>query len=172
MSSGNGGRTVSTASSRIDPRDLRVERPEVALQRAARQFRDLAGELDTRRPSADDRERQQGVAPLELGLELRQLERTEDPSTKLERIVDRLHPRREYRELVVAEVRLRRARSNDEAVELDMRLPAGDLEDHPTTGEIDVHDLTQQHLGVPLVPQDIAVGGAMSPSESTPVATW
>ena len=57
-------------------------------------------------------------------LELGHLEGPEDPSPQLERVVDRLHPGRPARELVVAEVGLAGARRHDQAV-------VGKLEEDP-----------------------------------------
>ena len=74
------------------------------------QLGDLPGHLDARRTGADDDE---GQRPLDLGRragQLGQLEGAEDAAAQLERVVDRLHPGRVARELVVAEPRLPRAR--------------------------------------------------------------
>jgi hypothetical protein len=55
---------VDAGDARAEP-DLDAQALQVSAG-AARQLRDLAGELNTRRPRADDRERQQRVAPLDL----------------------------------------------------------------------------------------------------------
>jgi len=54
----------------------------------------------------------------------RDLERAEDPRAQLESIVDGLHSGGPARELVMPEVRLARARGNDQAVVRDLELDA------------------------------------------------
>ena len=83
----------------------------------ARQLGDLPGDLDARRPAADDHEGEpRAPRRRRVLLELGHLEGAEDPAAQLERVVDRLHARRVAGELVVAEVRLAGAGGDDQAV--------------------------------------------------------
>ena len=131
-----------------------VDVPEAALERLVGQFLDLAGHLDAGRTRADDDERQQLLAALRVAGALGLLERAEDAAAQFERVVDRLHAGRELGEVVVAEVRLARARGDDQAV---VRRAVGVPEQHRVDGlilEVDVRDVAEQHLGVLLLAQD------------------
>jgi len=99
-----------------DPGLARVDAPELVAQRAMRELGNLAGHLNPRRPCAHDHEgHQPGALFLVLG-QLGHLEAAEDAPPQLECVVDALHPRRELREVVVAEVRLASTRGDDERV--------------------------------------------------------
>ena len=76
---------------------LRVEAAEVAVERAARELGDLTRDLDAGRPAADRDERQPFGPQLRVLLELRALERAEDPHPQLEGIRERLDPGSERR---------------------------------------------------------------------------
>ena len=95
----------------------RIDVPVRTFERVVGEFGDLAGHLDARRACADDRERQQLLAPRRIAGPLGLLERAEDASAQLQRVVDRLHAGRELGEMVVAEIRLARACRDDQAVE-------------------------------------------------------
>ena len=91
--------------------------PEGALRGPFRHLRDLPGHLDAGGSGADHHE--EGEELLALGRVVGQfglLEGTEDASAQLECMVDRLHSWRVLGELVVAEVRLIGAGSDDQAV--------------------------------------------------------
>ena len=109
---------------------------------------------------------------LGVGLDLGHLERTEDPPAQLERVVDRLHARRPPAKLVVAEVgglRHRRPRSGCRRRRCGrLALVGGDL----AGGKIDRGDLAEHHGGVALPAQMSRIGGAISPEERIPVASW
>jgi hypothetical protein len=89
---------------------------EFAFQRSVGQLGDLARQLRPGGTGADDGERQQLLPEGRIAGPLGQLERAEDAPTHFERIVDRLHARRELREMVVAEVGLGRPGRDDQAV--------------------------------------------------------
>ncbi len=135
----------------------RVDVLEVHRQYAVRQLRDLAGDLDAGGPPADDHEAEPGLPSLGVRGESSHLERPEDARPKLERVVDRLHPGRPARELVVAEVRLPGAGGDDQAV-------VRDLEPHPVGAEgrddapfeVEPHDLRELDPRVSLPPQDVS----------------
>ena len=103
-------------------------------QAAHRELADLARELDAGRSGADHR-RSSTTPAARSGsvVDLGHLERAEDPPAQLERVVDRLHGRREERELVVTEVRLVHAGGHDEAVvrHLDRIVQAGSARTRP-----------------------------------------
>jgi hypothetical protein len=130
-----------------------IEAPVVALQRPPRELGDLPGELDTGRPRAHHDERQPGSALLDLGFELGHLERPEDPSAQLQRVIDRLHARFVHRELGVTEIRLSRPGSHDQTVIRNTHAFLDRLEHHLTGPDIDVHDFAQQRPRIALVTQ-------------------
>ena len=74
----------------------------------------------------------------------RLLEREQDPSADMERVVDRLDTRCMPRPVAVAEIAVGRARRQDEGV-IVRRRPRG--EDDPATLVIDALDAIEQHAG-------------------------
>ena len=108
-----------------------VDRVEVRREGAVGQLGDLPGDLDARRPAADDDEGEPCAPPVRVLLQRGHLERAEDPRPQLERVVDRLHARRPARELVVPEVRLPGAGGHDQAVvrKLERRVVRGERGD-------------------------------------------
>src|SRR6478672_10617447 len=66
--------------------------------------------------TTDDGERQQLLPEGRIAAQFGQLERAEDAPAHFERIVDRLHARRELREMVVTEIGLARPGRDDQAV--------------------------------------------------------
>ena len=132
----------------------RVDVPERALEGVVGQFGDLPGHLDAGRTGADDDERQQLLPAHRVAGPLGLLERAEDPAAQFQRVVDRLHARRPLGEVVVAEVRLPRARGDDQAV---VRRAVGVAEQDRVdrlVRQVDVRDVAEQHLGVLLLAQD------------------
>jgi hypothetical protein len=89
---------------------------EGALQGVISQFRDLAGHLDAGRSGADDGEREQLFPPLRVVGPFGRLECAQDASPQFQRVVDGLHARREFGELVIAEVGLPGPSRDDQAV--------------------------------------------------------
>ena len=81
-------------------------RPEVVRERVSRNLRQRAGQLDPGRSAADDHERQQPSLPRPVRLALRLLEREENPTSYIERILQRLQSGRVRPPLVVAEIRV------------------------------------------------------------------
>ena len=88
-----------------------------------------------------------------IGLALRALERQQDAAPDVERVFERLEPRRERMPAVVSEVGVRRAGRDDQVVvrrasrrQSDSGLPAASMRS----------DLGQEHLDVPLAAQDPA----------------
>ena len=139
-----------------DPRLGRIDAPEVAAQRMARQLRELPRELDAGRPCTDDDERQEAAPGNGVGLAFGHLERAQDPPTQLERVVDRLHPRRVVRELRMPEIRLARASRDDQAVVGDFAAAIQHLDREAACVEVDGDHVAEHDAGVPLVAQHVA----------------
>ena len=102
---------------RVQQNDLRfrgVDATEVPAQRAVCQLADLACHLDPGRTGTDHNEGQPLLPLFGVVAELCKLERAEDPTAQLQRIIDALHPRGELGELIIAEVRLTSARRDDQ----------------------------------------------------------
>jgi hypothetical protein len=126
--------------------------PEVPGQRLPRDLRDRAGQLHTRWSAADDDERQQRAPPIRVRLALGALERQQHPPPHLQRIVQRLQPGCARPPLVVAEIGMRCAGSDDQDV---VRHFAVRKHDVPPRG-VDPPNVGEQHLDVFLPPQDPA----------------
>lgn len=90
--------------------------PEVLHERLPRDLRQRAGQLDARRPCADDHERQQPPLFPGIGLALRRFERQQHPPPHFQRIVERLQAWCALGPFGVPEVRVRRAGREDEIV--------------------------------------------------------
>ena len=134
----------------------RVDRPEVALERAVGELGDLAGHLDPGRAGADDDEGQVVVDVVaSVGAELGHLEGSEDPAAELERVVDRLHAGRVLGEVVVAEVGLGGARGDHQRVVGRDRRAAEHLAGDLALLEVDGGDLAEQDLRVLLAAEDL-----------------
>ena len=100
-----------------DPHRRRVERAEVVAQAARSASSRTCPAISTPvGPAPTTTTVSHSRCSSGVGRGLGHLERAEDPSPELERVVDRLHPGREERELVVAEVRLAGAGGHDQAV--------------------------------------------------------
>ena len=136
----------------------RLDRAERAGQRAIGEFGDLARQLDTRRPGADDHEGEPAFALGMVGGHLSGLERTENAAAELEGIVDGFHARGECRELVVAEVGLLRPGRHDQAVEMRHRGHRHQLGGDGLRLQVNRFDLTEKHLNVLLLAQHKAGG--------------
>ena len=149
-------RMVGAPSMRMTCAWVGIDPAVVASQGVTGELGDLARHLDAGRSGAHDHEGQPLRGPHGVGLDLGELERTEDPSPQLEGVVDGLQSGRMIGEPVVAEVGLRGSRCHDETVVGDrlrtLRRPGGDgLGPH-----VDVDDLPQAHLHVVLVPHDLS----------------
>jgi hypothetical protein len=139
----------------LDEHDLRAARidvAEVGREREASELGDGACELDPGRPGADDDEAQQPIAVRRVGLHLRRFECAEDSPPDLRRVVDRLQSGRVRTPVVVAEVRMRRARRDDEVIERQRATP--NLDD--AARRVDTRDFTEQHRRVALPAEDPA----------------
>ena len=88
------GRTRSAPSISRIRRLARSMRAKVVLQRLVRDLAERSGQLDARRPRADDDERQPARRRLRVGLALGRLEGQEHPPADLGRVLDGLEPRR------------------------------------------------------------------------------
>ncbi len=97
-------------------RRARIDAPEVGLQRHPRHLGDGPGQLDARRARAHQHHRQQVAVARGVLLRLRGLVGAQQLGPDGLGVLDRLEPRRERRELVVAEVALLDARGQDKIV--------------------------------------------------------
>ena len=153
---------------RVDEDDARLAGIDVLVlprQVPVGQLGDLPGHLDAGRARAHDDERHPALDLLRVGLQVRQLERAEDPGAQFERVVDALHAGREVGVLVVAEVRLRRARGDDQGVVLDGVVEAGRVGGDRTRLDVDAGDRAEPYVDVALAAQylpdrrrDLALG--------------
>ena len=130
----------------------RIDAAEVGREREASELGDRTGELDARRPCADDDEAQQAFAARGVGLHLGRFERAQDTAADRRRVVDRLQPRSERLPVVVAEIRVRRARRDDEVIERQRAIAK--LDDAPR--RVDGSDFAEQHRRVALPAQNRA----------------
>ena len=124
-------------------------------QRAVGELGDLTGHLDTGRPGSDDDEGEQLSALLLRVRDLGRLEGTEDPAAQLEGVVDGLHARRMAGEVIVAEVRLPRARRDEQRVVGGGQLLTEELAADGPGGDVDVGDLTEDDPRVSLTGEDL-----------------
>ena len=157
---------------RLDEDDrgvARVDRPEVALERVARDLAEGAGELDPGRAATDEHEGHPLAPPVRVGFPFRGLERDEDAPPDLGRVLEGLEPRARRRPLVVPEVRVVGAGRDDERVVPD-RPAVGHLDLAPI--DIDPDGLAEDDRGIALSRRIERSGWAISPGESAPVATW
>ena len=142
-----------------DPRRARLERAEVAAQRVAGDLGDLPGELDARRPCADDDEREPGGTPLGILLDLGGFERREDPAAHFERALEQLHVGRERAPVVVPEVRIARAAGDDQAVVRDRVLGIAvrkRADEHAALAQVEAGDFAEQDADVLVALEDAA----------------
>ena len=104
----------------------RVDRPELAAQRVARNLAERTRELDTRRAGPDDHEREQRPPLGRIRRRLRTLEREQDAAPHLERVLERLQARRRGLPVVVPEVVMAHAGGDDrESRTRTRRSPSG-----------------------------------------------
>ena len=152
------------------PRRARVDPPEVALHRVAREDRELPGDLDAGRPAADDDERQPLVAGGGIGSALGLLEGAEDPVAEVDRVLERLQPARDLLPLVVAEVGRLAAAGDDQAVVVE---PLAAVEHDLSPLDVDVGHRGHQRGRVRLALEHVR-GSARRPRRRTsaPAATW
>ena len=149
----SGSNAVSSRRPALDQQDLRVARIEVAEvveHRVVRDVRENARELDARGPAAHDHEAQPRFTIVLRGL-LRLLERAQKAMTNLERVLEALEPGRHWLPLVVPEVRVARARRDDEIVVRHLDLPEVRL--HDAALDVDAVDLRHQHRRVRVLAQ-------------------
>ena len=169
------GQDLRAAVEEHDRRVGRVDVAEVAREPASATARRSGRPPRPRSAPAPTTTNVSQRAPgLGVGLALGHLEGAEDAAAQLQRVVDRLHARREARELVVAEVRLRRAGGDDEAVVL--------VGAHRLVGSVGSHGARVQvearapwpapRETLPWRRSTSRIGGAISPSDRMPVASW
>src|SRR3954452_12609087 len=118
-----------------------------------RELGDLPGDLDAGWPASDDREREPGLASLRVRFERGQLERAQDPGAQLECVVDRLHPGRPARELVMPEIGLAGAGGDDQGVVGDLELDEVCAQRRDRSAvEVEVSDARELDANVSLPP--------------------
>jgi hypothetical protein len=142
------------AIARLDqqhPRVARVDMAKIARQREASDLGDGARHLDPGGPAADDHECHQRLASRRIGRRLGLLESEQNSPPDVQRLLQRLQPRRHRRPLVVPEVRVARPRGQDQVV---VRHAPGAVRQHDfLRRRVDRRDLLQQHLRIGLIPQ-------------------
>jgi hypothetical protein len=121
-----------------------VDSAELALQGVGGD-RQLTRDLHTRRPAADDDERQPFGARCRVVAALGLLEGTIEALAKVDRIRERLETARDVLPLVVAEVGGLRAARDDQAVVVE---PVATVEDELAALGVDTRDLGHQERGV------------------------
>ena len=100
-----------------DPRGTRVDRSEIRRKSAFCQFGNGSGQLDPRRPAADDHEVQQSAPLVGICLGFGLFEREQNSVTQVDRIADCLLAVGMRRPVVVSEIGLLRAGCDDQVVE-------------------------------------------------------
>ena len=100
----------------------RRDTPELVGQRLTRDLSDRPRQLNAGRSAADDDERQEARPFGGIDVAFGDLIREQHPPPDLQRIVQRLETRRELRPFRVAEVRVRRARRDNQVVVVEMAL--------------------------------------------------
>ena len=126
-------------------------------RRSARPSRPRSGRRRRRRRSAA------ASTLVRVGRQLGHLEGAEDPPAQLQGVVDGLHAGCELGELVVAEVGLPRAGSDDQAVVRRRRRAAEDARGDASFGQVDVGDVAEQDPRVPLPARTSRVPGRSRP---------
>src|SRR6202020_1137744 len=106
---GESGQDARTGLDQNDARLTRVDVAEMGGERRLRQLSDCAGELDSRRASADDDEGHERRALLRVGLALRLLEGEQNAAAYGGRVLERLKAGRERLPGVMAEIGVPRA---------------------------------------------------------------
>ena len=142
---------------RFDECDLgaaRIDATEVADKRMVRELRDRARKLHARRSRADDHELQKALTRRRVGSHLGPLECHEDLAPDQRGIVDAFQARRDACPVVMAEIRMSRARREDEIVELDLAAAPEDA----AASRVDADDLVHEHGRLFLLAQDRARG--------------
>ena len=114
--------TAEDAASSVEeqhPRVFGFDAVELLGQSSSSHFSDLPGQLDSGRSATGYGEREPCVALGSGRQRFGHLERTEQPSTDAQCIVEGLHPRRPLREFLVAEIRLPHSDGDDQHVVVD-----------------------------------------------------
>ncbi len=120
-------------------------------QRLPRNLCKSAGQLDTGRAAADEDKREQLLTARGIGLALGPLERKQHTPPDLERVLERLEPRRVSRPLLVPEIGMARARGHDQKVVVEHGAVG---QDDPAAGRLDRAGLAKQHANVCGAPED------------------
>ena len=108
---------------------------------------DGACQLHPGRSSANDDEIQFGMGTGFYHLPLRQLKRQQHPATNLGSIFDGLQPRRPLRPFIFTEVRMGRARAQDQVVIVDLR---SGTQQHAVMVGLEVHYFIHQYFDIPV----------------------
>ena len=142
---------------------------------AAGQLGDLTGDLDAGRTAADDDEGQPGLARLGIVLALGHLEGAEDPPAQLQGVVDRLHARARSgrtRRGRSTTARRRRPRSGCRTRRCG-RVSSGRCAVTVRDGQVDLASpWPSRRVTLRWRRRTSRIGGATSPSDRMPVATW
>ena len=135
-----------------DARVTRVNAAEVVDQCLTSDLAQGTRELGAGRPSADDHECHPRTAARWIRFALSCLVCQQDPPANLERILNCLQPRCMAVPGIVAKVRVRRTRREDQVIVSERTLPQEQL----SPFEVDSNSLRENHARVLLPPQDTA----------------
>ena len=150
-----------------DARVARVDVLELPGQGLTRDLGERAGDLDAGRAAADDDEGQPLAAVLRI-VALGHLVGEQHPAADLERVLDALEARGEWRPLLVAEVGVGRARGEDEVVVGELAVGQEEL----LRGELDATASASTTETFRAPRNTLRIGAAMSAGFSAAVATW
>ena len=138
-----------------DPGVGRVDRPEIALERVARDLAEGACEFDARRPATDEHEGHPLATPFRISFPFRGLERDEDAPSDLDGVLDGLEPLGVGGPVVVPEERVVCTGRHDQGVVGD-RTAVRDLD--LAAVDVDADCFAEDDRHVPLAGEDRAQG--------------
>jgi hypothetical protein len=135
------------------PRLARIERPEVVPHGVASDLGDGARQLHAGRPAAHDDKRQQRLTRGGIGCSFGAFERQQDAPTDVERVFQRLQPRRGRFPFGMTEVRVAGTGRQHQVVVAKL----GAVGEFDAAGlRVDGGDLAEQHLDVAVLAEDRA----------------
>ena len=149
----------------------RIDVAEFVLEHVLGDVGHRAGQLDARRPAANDHKIQQLAMLREVPFALGQLEGRKQPAADFGRIFDRLESGGDVLPLGVAEVAVRGTGRHDKRVE-GISLPPFELSRSTRRRRVEARDVAHQHFAIRLPLETCRSGAAMFAGESSPVATW
>jgi hypothetical protein len=138
---------------RLDQHDTRlagVDSSKITLEHTSRNLGERTRHLDSRRPGADYHERHPVCDFHLVDFALGRLVRHEDAAPNLDRILERLQPRRRLEPFVVSEVRMRRTGRDDQVVVRHFAVE----QLHDLLPCVDRRRFAEKHARIALAPQN------------------